>query len=121
MGLRTAGEYQAGLPDGRRVFYRGEKVIDVAGHPELALAVNHSAGCFSIAAERPDLVVRKDSERGDYSAFYHLPRSAEDLRAQASRPAGAAGAGSWFQQEGGDFLPLRHVGVLAMVSPRVCV
>jgi monovalent cation/hydrogen antiporter len=36
-------------------------------------------------------------------------------------PAGGAGAGSWFQEQSGEFLPLRHVGVLAMVSPHVCV
>jgi Aromatic ring hydroxylase len=84
MGLRTADEYRAGLLDGRRVFYRGERVTDVVGHPELAPAVDHSAHCFSIAAERPDLAVRKSPELGDYSGFYHLPRSAEDLRARAA-------------------------------------
>ena len=84
MGLRTADEYRAGLRDGRRVFYRGKPVTDVAGHPELAPAVNHSAWCFSIAADRPDLAVRKSPELGDYSAFYHLPRSAEDLAARAA-------------------------------------
>lgn len=84
MGLRTPEEYRAGLGDGRRVFYRGEQVTDVVGHPELAPAVNHSAACFSIAAERPDLAVRTDSELGDYSAFYHLPQSAADLRARGA-------------------------------------
>ncbi len=84
MGLRTPDEYRAGLRDGRRVFYRGKPVTDVAGHLELAPAVNHSARCFSIAADRPDLAVRKSPELGDYSAFYHLPRSAEDLTARAA-------------------------------------
>lgn len=84
MGLRTPDEYRAGLQDGRRVFYRGQRVTDVVGHPELAPAVEHSAHCFSIAADRPDLAVRKTEELGDYSAFYHLPRSAEDLGARAA-------------------------------------
>lgn len=83
MGLRTAAEYRAGLIDGRRVFYRGERVTDVVRHPELAPAVDHSAHCFSIAAERPDLAVRKSNELGEYSGFYHLPCSAEDLRLRA--------------------------------------
>lgn len=84
MGLRTADEYRAGLLDGRRVFYRGERVTDVAAHPELAPAVHHSAHCYTIAAERPDLAVRKSAELGDYSGFYHLPRSVEDLQARAA-------------------------------------
>lgn len=81
MGVRTADEYRNGLHDGRRVFYRGERVADVVAHPELVPAVDHSSHCFSISGERPDLAVRKSAELGDYSAFYHLPRSADDLRA----------------------------------------
>ena len=56
MGLRTEQEYRAGLRDGRRVFYLGERVTDLLAEPELALAVEHSAHCFSIAVDRPDLV-----------------------------------------------------------------
>ncbi|MCW0213404.1 MAG: hypothetical protein OJJ54_08590 [Pseudonocardia sp.] len=84
MGLRTPEQYRAGLTDGRQVFYRGEQVAEVATHPELAPAVDHSSLCFSIAADRPDLAVRKDAELGDYSAFYHLPRTAEDLRTRGA-------------------------------------
>ena len=84
MGVRTADEYRNGLRDGRRVYYRGEQVADVVAHPELAPAVDHSSHCFSISGERPDLAVRKSAELGDYSAFYHLPRSADDLRARAA-------------------------------------
>ncbi|TCK26851.1 4-hydroxyphenylacetate 3-hydroxylase N-terminal domain-containing protein [Pseudonocardia endophytica] len=82
MTLRTAAEYRAGLSDRRNVFYQGERVKDVVGHPELALAVDHSALCFSIAEDRPDLAVRSTFETGDYSAFYHLPGTSEDLSAR---------------------------------------
>lgn len=80
MGLRTPEQYRDGLRDGRRIFYRGDTVYDVVAHPELSPAVDHSALCYSIAADRPDLAVRTDAEIGDYSAFYHLPTSPEDLR-----------------------------------------
>ncbi len=103
MGLRTVAEYRNGLRDGRRVFYRGERVADVVDHPELALAVDHSSHCFSIAVDRPDLAVRKDDDLGDYSAFYHLPRSAEDLRARGEliQQVSARGAGTIVLKEVG--------------------
>ncbi len=75
MGVRSADDYRRGLADGRRVFYRGARVGDVLAHPELRSAVDHSALAFEIAGDRPDLAVRDGA-----SAFYHLPRSAEDLR-----------------------------------------
>ncbi|MDG5485497.1 4-hydroxyphenylacetate 3-hydroxylase N-terminal domain-containing protein [Mycolicibacterium gadium] len=75
MGLRSAEQYRQGLGDDRRVFYRGAQVDSVCAHPELALAVEHSALSFDIAGDRPDLAVRNGS-----SAFYHQPRSVEDLR-----------------------------------------
>ncbi|WP_433502544.1 4-hydroxyphenylacetate 3-hydroxylase N-terminal domain-containing protein [Pseudonocardia halophobica] len=80
MALRTAQQYRDGLRDGRRVHYRGERVDDVVAHPELRPAVDHSALCYSIADDLPDLAVRKSAEAGTYSAFYHLPRTPEDLR-----------------------------------------
>ncbi|MBN9107424.1 MAG: hypothetical protein J0I34_01460 [Pseudonocardia sp.] len=84
MALRTAQQYRDGLVDGRRVYYQGERVTDVTAHPDLRSAVDHSAHCFSIATDLPDLAVRKDAEIGDHSAFYHLPRTAEDLRARGA-------------------------------------
>lgn len=80
MALRTAQQYRDGLKDGRNVHYRGERVADVVAHPELRPAVDHSALCYSIAEDLPGLAVRKTSDLGEYSAFYHLPRTAQDLR-----------------------------------------
>lgn len=79
MGIRSAEEYRKGLADGRRVFYRGQQVTDVLGHPELRPAVDHSALAYQIAEDQPDMAVRDG-----YSAFYHLPRSAQDLRARGA-------------------------------------
>lgn len=67
MALRTAQQYRDGLRDGRRVQYRGERVDDVVAHPELRPAVDHSALCYSIAEDLPDLAVRKSAEAGTYS------------------------------------------------------
>jgi aromatic ring hydroxylase len=77
VGLRTGDEVRKGLADGHRVFYRGRKVDDVVGEPELALALDHSALCFDIAADRPDLAV-VDVDGDPVSAFYVAP--AAELR-----------------------------------------
>lgn len=79
MAIRTVQQYVDGLRDGRRVLYRGAEVPDVTADPELRLAVDHSALAFSIADRSPSLAV--DVEGGEsFSAFYRVPRSAEDLR-----------------------------------------
>lgn len=83
MTLRTAQQYRDGLRDGRRVFYRGRAVADVTAEPELATAIDHSALCYDIAESRPDLAVHKD-DHGEYSAYYHVPRSAEELVARGT-------------------------------------
>lgn len=83
MAIRSADEYRKGLSDGRRVFYRGRKIDDVVADPELALAVDHSAICYDIAFDRPDLAVTEvDGEQ--VSAFYVAPSSGEDLVARGA-------------------------------------
>lgn len=51
MALRRSEEYKASLGDGRAVFHRGERVEDVANHPHLKLAVEHTAIDCRIAEE----------------------------------------------------------------------
>ena len=77
--IRTAEQYRDGLRDGRRVFYQGKPVPDVTAHPELRIAVGHSALCYDIAEVHPGLAVRKGLDEGPYSAYYHVPRSVEDV------------------------------------------
>ncbi|WP_238588767.1 4-hydroxyphenylacetate 3-hydroxylase N-terminal domain-containing protein [Rhodococcus pyridinivorans] len=84
--MRTGDEFRQGLADGRRVFYRGRRIDDVVSEPELALAVDHSAICYDIAADRPDLAVAEvDGEQ--VSAFYVAPSnlSLEAVKLQISR------------------------------------
>ncbi|MET9088361.1 4-hydroxyphenylacetate 3-hydroxylase N-terminal domain-containing protein [Streptomyces sp. NPDC004237] len=93
MAIRSSEQYRAGLRDGRRVVYRGQRVKDVLEEPELRLAVEHSALCYDLAETRPDLAV--DVEGGEkFSAFYHVPRSVEDLTRRGSLIEACAAAGS---------------------------
>lgn len=100
--LRNADQYRAGLRDGRRVFYRGAPVPDVTTDSELKLAVDQSALCYDIAGIHPDLAVSKDSD-GEYSAFYQVPRSTEDLahRGQLIEAVSRLGAGTIVLKEVG--------------------
>ncbi len=80
MPLRTTAEYRASLQDARRVFFRGQRVDDVTTHPAMAEAVTHAAIDFEMA-EQPefrDLAV-VGSGPDEYSRYFHLPTTADDL------------------------------------------
>ena len=80
MPLMSPEQYKASLRDGRTVYYRGERVEDVAAHPVLGVAVEHAAIDYRMAedpADRP-LAVAEGPE-GPCSRYYHIPRSADDL------------------------------------------
>jgi 4-hydroxybutyryl-CoA dehydratase / vinylacetyl-CoA-Delta-isomerase len=84
MGLQEIPAYLDSLRDGRRVYYRGELVDDVAQHPVLGRAISHAAVDFEMAhdpAHRPLAVVEGPEP---YSRYYLVPQSAEDLK-QRSR------------------------------------
>jgi len=60
MPLMSPEQYKASLRDGRTVYYRGERVEDVAAHPVLGVAVEHAAIDYRMAedpADRPLAVV----------------------------------------------------------------
>jgi aromatic ring hydroxylase len=80
--LRTAAEYVASLRDGRTVWYRGRRVEDVTAEPDLRVAIDHAAVDFDVAhSDFRDLAVAKDDGTGEeYSAYYRVPRTADDLR-----------------------------------------
>lgn len=84
MGLRTPDEYLAGLKDGRRVYYRGERVDDVVAHHELGIAARHASIDFRLAEDpaHRDLAV-VDGNSGPYSAYFRIPRNAEHLAARS--------------------------------------
>lgn len=75
--MRTAEQYLEGLRDGREVYYRGERVESVVDHPELGIAARHASLDFALAEDpaHADLAVTDG-----HSTYYHLPRSADDLR-----------------------------------------
>lgn len=80
--LRTADAYWQGLRDGREVYYRGQRVADVTAHPALGLGARHTALDYLLAedpAHRP-LLVTADGAGAPVSRYFHIPRTADDLR-----------------------------------------
>ncbi len=80
MALRSADDYIAGLQDGRRVHYRGKTITDVTSEPDLKVAIDHAALDFRMAHDpaHADLTVG-EIDGAPCSAYYALPRNAEDL------------------------------------------
>jgi aromatic ring hydroxylase len=83
MALRTADEYRASLQDGRVMWYRGKRVDDVLSEPDLRVAVDHSAVDFEVGHDPQYRDLATFSEGGeDFSAYYRIPRSTDDLLAR---------------------------------------
>lgn len=76
MPLRTPEQYLNSLRDGRRVYYRGQRVPDVTEHPVLGLAARHAAIDYQMA-ERDQY--RDLARVGETSRYYVAPRTADDL------------------------------------------
>src|SRR3984893_3788990 len=85
MALRTVEEYVASLRDGRTVYFRGHRVEDVTAHPVISVAVNHAATDYRLAEDPRwrSLYVVTEGDR-EYSRYYHVPRTPDDVR-QRSR------------------------------------
>jgi 4-hydroxybutyryl-CoA dehydratase/vinylacetyl-CoA-Delta-isomerase len=82
MGLISAAQYKESINDGRVVFYKGEKIENVATHPDLGVCADLMAIDYEMA-ENPlfrDLAVIEDPESGEeISRYYYKPQNAEDL------------------------------------------
>ena len=80
MPLRTADEYVKSLRDGRTVYFRGARVNDVTTHPVIGVAVEHAAIDYRLADDprHRDLCVVRD-EHGEYSRYFQIARTADDL------------------------------------------
>jgi aromatic ring hydroxylase len=64
MGLISAAQYKESLNDGRVVYYKGEKIENVATHPDLGVCADLMAIDYEMA-EKPEfrgLAVIKDPE-----------------------------------------------------------
>ena len=82
MALISAAQYKESLNDGRVVYYKGEKIENVATHPDLGVCADLMAIDYEMA-ENPefrDLAVVKNPESGEeISRYYYKPQNAEDL------------------------------------------
>ncbi|MBI4487393.1 MAG: gamma-aminobutyrate dehydratase [Acidobacteria bacterium] len=80
MPLRTVDQYVESLRDSRVVYFRGHRVPDVTTHPVISVAVSHASIDYRLAEDpqhRRLCVVNDGSD--DYSRYYQLPRTSEDL------------------------------------------
>jgi aromatic ring hydroxylase len=96
VALRTAAEYVESLRDRRTVWYRGRRVADVTREPDLRVAIDHAALDFELAHDdcHRCLAVAIDQDTGDeYSAYYRVPRSVDDLRDRSRLIECATGLG----------------------------
>lgn len=95
MGLKTAEQYKSSLRDGRVVFFRGEKVVDVTAHPVIGIAVEHAALDYRMAEDPSyrELAVVRDGNN-EYSRYYRIPRNGEDLRKRSDLIAAATREGA---------------------------
>ena len=82
MSLRSPSEYRESLRDGRKVFYRGERVEDVTNHPVIRIAVDHAAIDYEMAEESGarDLATVSLPNGQRISRYYHIPKSTQDLQ-----------------------------------------
>ncbi len=82
MGLMSPEQYKASLNDGRLLYYKGEKIEDVAKHHELGVCVDSMAVDYHMAhdSKYKDLAVVYDEALGeDISRFFHVPKDREEL------------------------------------------
>lgn len=104
MGLKTVQEYKDSLKDGRLVYYKGERVMDVTTHPELSVAVDTMALDYHLAElpEYRDLATVYDEALGEQiNRYYYLPRNGEDLLKQFDLIVASTRIGD-------GFIPLAH-------------
>ncbi|MBW1936772.1 MAG: hypothetical protein JRI84_14710 [Deltaproteobacteria bacterium] len=71
-----------GIADLKLVYYKGERIENVATHPDLSVPVNVMAIDYEMAEDPQDrkLAVMEDPETGEpISRYYYKPQNAEDL------------------------------------------
>jgi 4-hydroxybutyryl-CoA dehydratase / vinylacetyl-CoA-Delta-isomerase len=82
MGLITVEQYKESLNDGRIVYYKGEKIENVATHPDLGVCADLMAIDYEMCEDpkHRDLAVMTDPETGnEISRYYYKPQTADDL------------------------------------------
>jgi aromatic ring hydroxylase len=112
--LRTADEYRESLRDARVLWYRGKRVDDIVEHPDLRIAVDHSAVDFEIGHDPAyrDMAVAIDEATGEeYSAYFRVPQTPDDLLARMRLIELTSGFG-------GGLLSIKDIGTDALISLR---
>ena len=82
MALISPEQYRESLNDGRIVYYKGEKVENVATHPNLSVCVDLMAIDFEMCEDPKyrDVAVMTDPETGnEISRYYYKPQNGDDL------------------------------------------
>ena len=82
MGLITVEQYKESLNDGRIVYYKGEKIENVATHPDLGVCADLMAIDYEMCEDpkNRDLAVMTDPDTGnEISRYYYKPQNADDL------------------------------------------
>jgi len=121
MPLKTPAEYKQSLQDDRTLYYRGERVLDVTTHPTLGIAVEHAAIDYAMAEDQRyrHLAVVQDGAR-EYSRYYHLPRTSEDLLKRSELIAASTREGATLvvliKEIGTDALFALHIVAEAMAA-----
>ncbi len=82
MGLMTGQQFKDSLNDGRVIYYKGERIDNVATHPAFVNCVNTMALDFEMGHDPKykDLAVVFDEELGEeISRYFAIPKNGEDL------------------------------------------
>ena len=82
MPLRTVEQYIDSLKDDRLVYFRGQRVPDVTGHPLIQTAIDHEATDYRLMHDPRyrSLAVARDPDSGvEQSRYFLAPRTADDL------------------------------------------
>jgi 4-hydroxybutyryl-CoA dehydratase/vinylacetyl-CoA-Delta-isomerase len=104
MGLITPQAYKESLNDGRVVYYKGEKVENVATHPDLGVCTDLAAIDYEMAEDPKyrGMAVMTDPETGEeISRYYYKPQNSEDLLKAHELIVAAT-------ELGDGFIPLAH-------------
>jgi len=82
MGLKSFDLHKESLRDGREVYFDGERVADVTTHPVLGVGMAFAGIDYKLAEDPAHraLAVCTDPRTGEeYSRFYKIPETTEDL------------------------------------------
>jgi aromatic ring hydroxylase len=82
MGLKSFEQHRESLRDGREVYFDGERVADVTTHPVLGVGMSFAGIDYKLAEdpEHRGLAVCTDPRtQEEYSRFYKIPETTEDL------------------------------------------